>query len=139
MAPTERLHHERKNGKEAYLKLLDEGVKWAEEEGLYVIIDWHVMGNLPAGKFYPMEQFGAPASTDPQTGFYTTKQETFDFWRTMAKHYKGNNTVAFFELFNEPVKGDDFKGLGTCTWSEWKGLMEELIKTLRAKMRITGG
>jgi endoglucanase len=29
--------------------------------------------------------------------------ETFNFWRTMAAHFKGNHTVAFFELFNEPT------------------------------------
>ena len=35
--------------------------------------------------------------------YETTQKESFEFWRTMAKHHKGNNTVAFFELFNEPT------------------------------------
>ena len=34
------------HGKDQYLKLLDQGVGWARELGLYVIIDWHSMGNL---------------------------------------------------------------------------------------------
>jgi hypothetical protein len=34
------------HGKKEYLKLLDQGVEWAKEEGLYVIIDWHSIGNL---------------------------------------------------------------------------------------------
>lgn len=33
-------------GKENYIKLLDEGVQWATELGLYVNIDWHSIGNL---------------------------------------------------------------------------------------------
>jgi aryl-phospho-beta-D-glucosidase BglC (GH1 family) len=33
-------------GKEEYIKTLDQGVQWAGEQGLYVIIDWHSIGNL---------------------------------------------------------------------------------------------
>jgi aryl-phospho-beta-D-glucosidase BglC (GH1 family) len=40
-------------GKENYLKLLDQGVVWAEEEGLYVILDWHSIGNLIEKIFFP--------------------------------------------------------------------------------------
>ena len=47
----------------------------------------------------------------------------------MAKHYRGNNTVAFFELFNEPTTNPN---LGTCTWPEWKSVLEQIIKTIRA-------
>jgi endoglucanase len=112
------------HGKAGYLKLLDQGVKWAGEEGMYVIIDWHSIGNLYQGKFFP-----ASSELYPTTAYDTTKEETFDFWRTMARHYHGNNTVAFFELFNEPTTTPN---LGTCTWPEWKKLMEELIRTIRA-------
>jgi aryl-phospho-beta-D-glucosidase BglC (GH1 family) len=107
----------RKQGKEQYLKMLDEGVKWATELGIYVIIDWHSIGNLRTEMF--------------QADMYeTTKKETFEFWRTIAKHYKGNNTVAFFELFNEPTT---YNGqLGTCSWTEWKRLNEEMIGIIRA-------
>ena len=36
----------RRQGPENYLKLLEQGVQWATELGLYVIIDWHSIGNL---------------------------------------------------------------------------------------------
>jgi len=36
----------RKRGQEEYIKILDEGVEFAKELGLYVIIDWHSIGNL---------------------------------------------------------------------------------------------
>ena len=114
-------------GKGKYLKLLDQGVDWARDEGLYVIIDWHSIGNLYGGKF-----FSASSELYPTNGYATTQAETFDFWQTMARRYRGNHTVAFFELFNEPTVNPELH-LGTCTWPEWKGLMEQLIRTIRAK------
>ena len=115
------------HGKKNYLKLLDQGVAWAKEAGLYVIIDWHSIGNLPAGKFFP-----GSSELYPVTVYNTTKEETLDFWKTMARHYRGNNAVACFELFNEPALGGS---MGDSTWPEWKGVLEEIIKTIR----VNGG
>jgi len=62
--------------------------------------------------------------------YNTSKTETYEFWRTIARHFHGNNTVAFYELFNEPT---DYRGqLGTISWSEWKTINENLIKLIRA-------
>lgn len=109
--------HWRDLGKDAYLKALDQGVQWAREIGLYVIIDWHSIGNLRSELFQ-----------DPM--YETTRKETFEFWQTIASRYKDDTTVAFFELFNEPTthRGQ----LGTCTWAQWRELMEELIVIIRA-------
>lgn len=107
----------RSRGKEAYIALLDDGIKWAEKQGLYVILDWHSIGNLQS------ELFQNPS-------YNTTKRETYEFWRTMARRYGKNSTVAFFELFNEPTV---YNGqLGVATWKEWKSIMEELIIIIRA-------
>jgi hypothetical protein len=107
----------RKRGQEEYLKLLDKGVAFAEAQGLYVIIDWHSIGNLKN------EMYQAPM-------YETTLKETYEFWRTMGKHFKDNTTVAFFELYNEPtvMNGE----LGSCSWQEWKKIMEEIILIIRA-------
>ena len=107
----------RNRGRDQYLQLLDKGVAWAGELGLYVVIDWHSIGNLKN------EMYQSPM-------YETTRKETFEFWRTMATHYKGNTTVAFFELFNEPTVMNG--QLGTCSWAEWKTLMEETITIIRA-------
>ena len=42
----------------------------------------------------------------------------------------GNNTVAFYELFNEPTiyRGE----LGSLPWSEWKKINEHMISLIRA-------
>jgi hypothetical protein len=111
-------------GKDNYIKLLDQGVSWARELGLYVIIDWHSMGNLRAELFPP-----GYSELYPSALYNTTKKETLDFWSTMARHYAGNSTVAFFELFNEPALGGK---LGDCTWTQWKEMMEEVIATIRS-------
>ncbi len=106
----------RKQGEENYLKLLDKGIDWAKELGLYVIIDWHSIGNLRS-ELYQNDMYD------------TSKKETFRFWRTMAQRYRDNTTVAFFELFNEPtLMGGK---AGTCTWAQWKELNEEMIEIIR--------
>jgi endoglucanase len=107
----------RKRGEQEYLKLLDQGIAFAEEQGLYVIIDWHSIGNLKN------EMYQSP-------NYETTIKETYEFWRTISKRYKGNTTVAFFELYNEPT---EMRGeLGTCTWKQWKEINEEMITIIRA-------
>ncbi len=100
-----------------YLALLDQAVAWCTDLNLYVMIDWHSIGNLG------MELFQDPM-------YNTTQRETYEFWRTIARHYHGHNTVAFYELFNEPTL---FNGkLGEMTWSEWKTINERLIHLIRA-------
>ncbi len=107
----------RKRGEAEYLKMLDEAVKWCGELGMYIIIDWHSIGNLE------MEIFQAPT-------YDTSKKETFNFWRTVAQRYKNEPTVAFFEIFNEPTTY--FGQLGECSWEDWTKLMEQCIDLVRA-------
>jgi hypothetical protein len=99
-----------------YLRLLDQAVDWCTDLGLYVIIDWHSIGNLKSGMFQePM--------------YDTSVAETLGFWRTIAQHFRGHHTVAFYELFNEPTH---FNGmLGHESWTEWRELNEEMIDVIR--------
>lgn len=116
----------RSQGQERYLKLLDQGVAWAAEQGMYVIIDWHSIGNLRTELF--QSSYSPLYLTDHQ--YDTTQKELFEFWCLLARHYATNTTVAFFELFNEPTL---YNGqLGTCTWPQWKAITEETIGIIRA-------
>lgn len=99
------------------LKLLDSAVEWCTELEMYIIIDWHSIGNLEMGLFQ-------------NVSYETSKKETYEFWRTIADHFKGNNTVAFYEIFNEPTHF--FGRLGSMTWSEWKKINEDIILLIRA-------
>jgi len=118
----------RERGEEAYLQLLDQGVQWAGELGMYVIIDWHSIGNLRTELFqHPM--------------YNTTKTETFRFWKAIAAHFAHNPVAAFYELFNEPTH---FNGtLGKLSWAQHKELMEDLIYLIYAhdenKIPLIGG
>jgi hypothetical protein len=100
-----------------YLVLLDQAVDWCADLGMYVDIDWHSIGNLETGLFQ-----------DPM--YDTSMQETFRFWRTIAMHFAGNNTAAFYELFNEPTTLSN--KLGPVSWDEWKRTNEDLIALVRA-------
>jgi hypothetical protein len=105
-----------------YLALLDQAVEWCTELGMYVMVDWHSIGNLKTGLYQ-----------DPM--YETSMTETFGFWRTIARHFAGNNTVAFYELFNEPTL---YRGqLGRMSWDEWKRINEDLIALIRAYDRET--
>ena len=106
----------RDRGQTEYFKLLDSGIEMAKKAGLYVILDWHSIGNLHQ-ELFQHEMYN------------TTKKETFDFWEVMAKRYGNNSNVAIFELFNEPTLGGG--KYGTCSWDQWKSLMEELITLIR--------
>ncbi|MGA2674301.1 MAG: cellulase family glycosylhydrolase [Terracidiphilus sp.] len=112
----------RGRGTANYLALLDQAVQWCTDLGMYVDIDWHSIGNLKQGMFQ-----------DPM--YETSLSETYNFWRTMAAHFNGNHTVAFFELFNEPTL---FGGqLGNMTWDEWRQINEDTISIIRARNRET--
>ncbi len=106
----------RARGQEEYIKLLDQGINWARELGLYLILDWHSIGNLKQEKF--------------QNEMYvTTVEETSAFWRTMAKRYAGQPVVAMYELYNEPtISGERF---GDMSWKQWKEINEEMIRLIR--------
>lgn len=107
----------RKLGVKKYLALLDQGVQWAKQNDLYVILDWHAIGNLKTGLMQ-----------DPS--YDTDMKETMQFWRIIAGHYINEPSVAFYEIFNEPTT---FNGrLGDMTWSEWKTLAESIIKLIYA-------
>jgi len=100
-----------------YLTLLDQAVEWCTDLDLYIDLDWHSIGNLTTGLFQ-----------DPM--YDTSQQETYSFWRTAAQHFAGHNTIAFFELFNEPTTFRD--QLGPVNWAEWKHMQEDLIAIIRA-------
>ena len=111
----------RRRGKDWYLSRVDEAVRWANGLQLYLIIDWHSIGNLKTEMFqHPM--------------YETTATETAAFWRSIAFRYKDVPTLAVYELFNEPT--DNFIGngsgsLGKVTWHEWAGMMEDLVDLIR--------
>ena len=107
----------RERGPAHYLRLRDQAADWCTDLGMYIIIDWHSIGNLK------MELFQDPM-------YNTSQKESFEFWKTVARHFAGYNTVAFFELFNEPTTY--WGQLGNISWSEWKRINEDMILLIRS-------
>ena len=83
------------------IKLIDDGVKYAEDAGLYVIIDWHILSD------------GNPL---------TYKKESLKFFEKMAKKYSGKSHV-IYEICNEPN--------GAVTWKNVKSYAESVLKVIR--------
>ena len=102
----------REKGAEEFLKMLDDAVRWSAELGMYVIIDWHSIGNPLTDVYH-------------RPIYLTDRGETFRFWYAVAERYKGNPTVLAYELWNEPTSRGG--RMGRLTWPEYKAYMEELI------------
>lgn len=106
-----------RRGPAEYFKLIDQTVQWANAQSMYVIVDWHSMGNLRDEMYqHPM--------------YDTTLSDTLEFWRAIAFRYKGVSTVAFYELFNEPTMRSGT--LGKISWDQWKTINEDIIDVIYA-------
>lgn len=111
----------RQKGKAWFFNHLDEAVRWANQRDLYLILDWHSIGNLKSQMYQHIM-------------YETSMVETANFWRDIAYRYKGVNTIAVYEVFNEPTH--DFIGtgagsLGKITWDEWRELLETLVDIIQ--------
>lgn len=104
-------------GTASYLKLLDQAVQWAKELNLYLIVDWHSIGNLQT-ELYQSDMYN------------TTKKETFEFWLTISRKYANEPVVAMYEIYNEPTTYNN--QLGSCTWTQWKEIMTDMITVIKA-------
>lgn len=69
--------------KAALKQIIDNGVNYATELGMYVIIDWHVLNYAPSRH----------------------TQEACDFFAEMSSKYSGHDNV-IYEICNEPVGAD---------------------------------
>ena len=87
--------------KDKLKELIKNGVDYATELGMYVIIDWHILHDLTPMKY---------------------KGEAIAFFEEMSALYKDYDNV-LFEICNEPNGGT--------SWSEVKEYAEEVIPVIR--------
>jgi len=110
-------------GGESYLTTyVDRAVDLAEENGLYLIISYHVIGR-PGG------WYDSPSDATlwqyPAKVHYTDSDMAVAFWDTVAARYGQRNHV-LFEIYNEPAdETTDF------TWADWRPTGQLLIDTVR--------
>jgi endoglucanase len=101
---------------------LDPAVRWAGELGMYVIVDWHSIGNVKTGY----------APQVPEL-FCHTEQLTVQFWRGISSHFKTTPHV-LFEVFNEP------QHISAAEWREAaNGLIAIIRKEEARQLVLVGG
>jgi len=119
----------RNYGMEKILPILDQSIAWAGENNMYVDIDFHSCGSIA-------DNWGGD---DPNQT--TNMQEFVDFWDIISQRYANNDTVAFYELFNEPANltPPPTKAM----WLAWKAVAEQAISDIRTndpnKIILVGG
>lgn len=89
------------SNRKALLKRVDNGIQYATELGMYVIVDWHILSD------------GNPK---------TYQKKAASFFKRMAKKYADYDNV-IYEICNEPN--------GSVTWKEIKSYAKAIIKTIR--------
>lgn len=100
-------------------KILEDEVKVARGLGLFVIIDWHVIGE-PNGWYKPM--------TADKRQYYIYNSDfgaVKRFWQYAAGKFKDDRGI-IFELWNEPVNEKN-----NLNWGELKPYLAELIELIR--------
>jgi len=107
----------RRLGGDSYLTMLDQAVDWCEELDLYIIIDWHTIGNVLTGVYH-------------RSGYVTSRDETYRFWYIIAHRYRNNPTVAMYELYNEPTNRGG--RMGPLDWEDYATFLEGIISMLYA-------
>ena len=110
-------------GGERYLTTyVDRMVNLAEENKLYIIIDYHVIGR-PGG------WYDSPSDATlweyPAKVHYTDSEMAVSFWNKVATRYSKKSHV-LFEIYNEPA--DDTADF---TWADWRPTGQLLIDTVR--------
>ena len=87
--------------KEQLKQLVRDGVSYATELGMYVIVDWHILSDC-----------------DPNQN----KDEAIAFFREMSEAFADNDNV-LYEICNEPTSGT--------SWDSIKSYAEEVIPVIR--------
>jgi glucan 1,3-beta-glucosidase len=103
---------------------LDRAVKLADAAQVYVILDLHGAPGGQSGKDHTGE-----SGQNHLWHNDVNKQRTIDLWTALAGHFKGNPTVAAYDLINEPY-GDYH--------TDARPELAELIPKICAAIRATG-
>lgn len=90
------------DGDREYLKdLLDQGIRYATDAGMYVIVDWHILSD-----------------NDPNMHL----EESLDFFAQMSERYADQDNI-LYEICNEPNGGT--------TWQQIKSYALQVIPVIR--------
>jgi hypothetical protein len=103
-------------------RYIDPVVSWAGENGMYVIIDWHMIGNIETGEGDEMPEINTSA-----------KDLTVKFWQAVAAYFSDTPNV-IFDIWNEPAGG-----ISAATWHRNATEIVQLIRARGADQLILVG
>jgi len=90
-----------KSGQEFNFDVVDDFVEKAAAHGLYIILDMHGAYGSQNGQ----DHSGFVYSTAEEVDFFSNEEnqkKTIHLWEEIAKHYKDVNSIAAYDLLNEP-------------------------------------
>jgi endoglucanase len=103
-------------------RYLDPVVTWAGENDLYILIDWHYIGNMATGEGPKMPRLKTSAN-----------DLTLAFWRQTTAYFRSTPHV-IFEIYNEP------QAIGA---EVWQSKANEVVQAIRqqgaSQLIIVGG
>ena len=103
--------------REQTLTDLDDAAAWCRKHALYLVIDYHIIGNVEQGIFLYEESTAA------------TWPELLEFWDSVSARYADDPIVAFYEIYNEPAELD-YLG-GSWSFSAWQERADEIVGVIR--------
>ncbi|MEI7902247.1 MAG: glycoside hydrolase family 5 protein [bacterium] len=102
----------------SYHALLDEVIRRASEEQLYIVLDMHDFLKYWSGQ-------NQQVFVDSQPAYQTLLADT---WRLLAASFATNTAVLGYEIMNEPVRYD---GPGTGSDSNWHAIAQAVVDAIR--------
>ncbi|MBP1754573.1 MAG: glycoside hydrolase [Firmicutes bacterium] len=110
--------------REDTLAALDWFVKECEERELYVILDLHAAPGSQNGRDHSGDTSGSILFTDEKA-----QELTISLWKQLAEHFKGNATIAGYDLLNEPEGAEEERS----PWGRVQlPFMDRLYQAIRA-------
>jgi endoglucanase len=100
---------------------LDPAVRWAGDLGMYIILDWHSIGN-------PLTGYAPQA---PELFCHTEAMTTY-FWERVAAQFRDAPHV-IFEIFNEP------QNISAVDWRRCANRLVTVVRAQRARQLIIVG
>ena len=100
------------------MQVIENAVTMAANNGMYSIIDWHVIGYPPSNYWFA-------------SSYRTDQAEMVDFWTRISQKYRNDPRVIAYEPFNEPVKCRSCWQVTEEDWIPMRDWYEGIIDVIR--------
>ena len=119
----------RRHGAAEVFRVIDWSVAYARRYGIYLVICFHSIGYPPDETYKSLEDWRYGEL------YQTSQAEIRSFWEQVARRYRDEPAIAFYELFNEPVRQDTPGRFDYDTseedWTRLRDWSEGLIDAIR--------